>query len=67
MDLECMLCKRNINALDFRETTLLKRYISGLGKIRARTKTGLCATHQRHTAKAVKRARHLGLLSAVQK
>mgnify|MGYP001587513473 CR=1 FL=1 len=58
---------QNINDIDFRETILLKRYISSLGKIRARTKTGLCATHQRHTAKAVKRARHLGLLSAVSK
>jgi small subunit ribosomal protein S18 len=65
--MECMLCKRNINDIDFRETTLLKRYISGLGKIRARTKTGLCATHQRNIAKAIKRARHLGLLSSVSK
>jgi small subunit ribosomal protein S18 len=65
--MECVLCKRNINDIDFRETTLLKRYISGLGKIRAKTKTGLCATHQRNIAKAIKRARHLGLLSSVSK
>ena len=62
-----MLCKKNIKDIDFRDTMLLKRYISGLGKIRSRERTGLCATHQRHIAKAVKRARHVGLLSATSK
>jgi len=65
--MECYFCKRNINEIDFKETSLLKRFISGLGKIRAKTKTGLCSTHQRKTAKAIKRARHLGLLSATSK
>ncbi|MBI1984952.1 MAG: 30S ribosomal protein S18 [Candidatus Wildermuthbacteria bacterium] len=65
--MECYLCKRNINEIDYRETATLKRFISGLGKIRKRTKSGLCATHQRSVAKNVKRARHLGLLSATSK
>ncbi len=65
--MECYFCKRNINEVDFKETGLLRRFISGLGKIRARSKTGLCATHQRKTAKAIKRARHLGLILATGK
>jgi len=65
--MECYLCKKNIEDIDFKETVLLRNYISGLGKIRPKTKTGLCATHQRKIAKAVKRARHLGLLSASAK
>ncbi|OHA65978.1 MAG: 30S ribosomal protein S18 [Candidatus Wildermuthbacteria bacterium RIFCSPHIGHO2_02_FULL_49_9] len=65
--MECYLCKKNIKDIDFKETFLLRNYISGLGKIRPKRKTGLCSTHQRRIARAVKRARHLGLLSASQK
>ena len=31
-------------------------------KIDSRRKSGVCAKHQRHLAKAIKRARHLGML-----
>lgn len=65
--MECYLCKKNIKEVDFKETNFLKNYISGLGKIRPTRKTGLCATHQRGIARAIKRARHLGLLSSVSK
>ncbi len=65
--MDCYFCQRNIKEIDFKETETLKKFISGLGKIRPRKKTGLCAKHQRQLAKAVKRARCLGLLSAIEK
>ena len=65
--MECYLCKKNVKEIDFKETQLLKAYVSGMGKIRPKSKTGLCSTHQRRISKAVKRARHLGLLSATGK
>ncbi|HCM36346.1 MAG: 30S ribosomal protein S18 [Candidatus Wildermuthbacteria bacterium RIFCSPLOWO2_02_FULL_47_9c] len=65
--MECHFCKKNIRDIDFRDALTLRRFISGLGKIRKRTKTGLCATHQRKISHSVKRARHLGLLSATGK
>ncbi len=65
--MECYFCKKNIQDIDFRDTLTLRRSISGLGKIRKRAKTGLCATHQRKISRSIKRARHLGLLSAVGK
>jgi len=63
----CHFCIKNIKEIDYKETMTLKRFISGFGKIRARRRTGLCAKHQRQLARAVKRARHLGLLSATSK
>jgi len=48
--------------IDFKDTELLAKFISGLAKIRARKRTGVCASHQRKLAKAIKRARYLGLL-----
>jgi small subunit ribosomal protein S18 len=58
----CYFCQRNIQEIDFKDTELLKRFISGLAKIRAKKRTGTCARHQRKLAKAIKRARHLGIL-----
>lgn len=65
--MDCYFCQRNIKEVDFKNTGVLKNFISGLGKIRPRRKTNLCAKHQRQFATAVKRARHLGLLSAETK
>jgi small subunit ribosomal protein S18 len=58
----CFFCQRNIREIDFKDTETLRRFISGLGKIRAKKRTGVCASHQRKLAKAIKRARILGLL-----
>lgn len=64
---QCYFCKNKSALIDFKETETLKRYISGLGKIRAKNKTLLCAKHQRIISRIIKQARHLGLLSAVKK
>jgi len=61
----CYFCQRNIKEIDFKDTETLRRFISGLGKIRAKKRTGVCASHQRKLAKAIKRARILGLLPYV--
>jgi ribosomal protein S18 len=58
----CFFCQRNIKEIDFKDTLLLQRFISGLSKIRAKKRTGTCSSHQRKLARAIKRARHLGLL-----
>jgi small subunit ribosomal protein S18 len=65
--MDCYFCQRNIREIDFKNTELLKKFISGLGKIRAKKRTGVCSKHQRQVAQAIKRARHLGLLSATTK
>jgi len=65
--MDCYFCQRNIKEIDFKNTELLQRFISGLGKIRARKRTGVCSKHQRKLSKAIKRARHLGLLPYTMK
>ena len=65
--MECFFCQRNIKEIDFKEAQLLRRFISGAGKIKAKKKTGVCSSHQRTLARAIKRARFLGLLSATSK
>lgn len=58
----CYFCQKNIKEIDFKDTELLRRFISGLVKIKSKKRTGVCAKHQRQLSKAIKRARHLGLL-----
>lgn len=65
--MECYFCKQNIKEVNFENTELISRFVSALGKIKARKRTGLCAKHQKMIARAIKRARHLGLLSATGK
>jgi small subunit ribosomal protein S18 len=51
----------------YHETAALTRFINDRGKILSRTRTGVCAKHQRHLAIAVKRARHLALLPFINR
>jgi small subunit ribosomal protein S18 len=63
----CVFCKGGRRsaaaaAIDYKDTTLLRKYISDRGKIRARRVTGNCSQHQRDVAIAVKNAREMALL-----
>ena len=58
----CAFCKESAPAIDYKDTNLLRRFISDRGKIRARRVTGNCTQHQRHIATAVKNAREVALL-----
>ncbi|MCF4120567.1 30S ribosomal protein S18 [Antribacter sp. KLBMP9083] len=51
-----------IDAIDYKDTALLRKFISDRGKIRARRVTGVSVQEQRQIAKAVKNAREMALL-----
>jgi len=58
----CIFCKEKISSVDYKDTALLRKYISDRGKIRARRVSGNCTQHQRDVAIAVKNAREVALL-----
>lgn len=58
----CAFCKEGAEVIDYKDITLLRRFISDRGKIRARRVTGNCTQHQRDIAVAVKNAREMALL-----
>ncbi|MBN2386186.1 MAG: 30S ribosomal protein S18 [Anaerolineales bacterium] len=58
----CQFCIDKHLAIDYKQTDVLRRFVTEEGKIRPRRQTGTCAKHQRQLAGAVKRARHIGLL-----
>lgn len=51
-----------IEAVDYKNYTLLRKFISDRGKIRARRVTGLTPQQQRQVATAIKNAREMALL-----
>ena len=58
----CQFCKEKSTHVDYKDTTLLRKFISDRGKISARRVTGNCVQHQRDVATAVKNAREVALL-----
>ena len=56
------LTAAKIEYIDYKDTALLRKFISDRGKIRARRVTGVSAQQQREIAKAIKNAREMALL-----
>jgi len=65
--MHCFFCSQNSKTIDYKEVELLKRFISSQGKIIDPKYTGTCAKHQRMLAKAIKKARIMGLLPFVKR
>ena len=51
-----------VTDIDYKDTALLRKFISDRGKIRARRVTGVTVQEQRLIAKAIKNAREMALL-----
>ncbi len=67
MTKQCFFCSQNLKDIDYKDTEMLRRFISGQAKIVNPKHTGICAAHERLLSVAVKRARFLGLLPYVQR
>lgn len=61
----CQFCVDKNAIIDYKQSDMLRRYVTEDGKIRPRRQTGTCAKHQRELATAIKRARQLALLPFV--
>jgi len=58
----CRFCIEKVDLIDFKDVKLLMSYVPERGKILPRRISGVCATHQRMLAEAIKRARNIALL-----
>ncbi|MDO8515940.1 MAG: 30S ribosomal protein S18 [bacterium] len=64
---QCFFCSQNLMEIDYKETEMLRRFVSSQAKIINPKHTAICAKHERLLAQAVKRARFLGLLPFVRR
>ena len=58
----CLFTSLGIEEIDYKDTQLLKKYLTETGKVIPARLTGTSAKYQRQLNKAVKRARHLSLI-----
>lgn len=58
----CAFCMDKAEAIDYKDISKLKKYVTERGKILPRRISGNCAKHQRELTIAVKRARNVALL-----
>ncbi|NJP38866.1 30S ribosomal protein S18 [Alkalicoccus luteus] len=61
----CYFTVNKIKKIDYKDTELLKKFISERGKILPRRVTGTSAKYQRQLTTAVKRSRTMALLPFV--
>jgi small subunit ribosomal protein S18 len=57
-----LLANLGLSAVDYKDTSALRVFISERGKIRSRHVTGLTVQQQRQVAMAIKNAREMALL-----
>lgn len=61
----CYFTANGISKIDYKDTDLLKKFISERGKILPRRVTGTSAKYQRKLTVAIKRSRQMALLPYV--
>ena len=59
---QCFFCTSNTKIIDYKDADTLKMFMTPQSKIQTRKRTGLCASHQRLLARAVKRARVMAIV-----
>jgi small subunit ribosomal protein S18 len=59
------ISRKEIDVIDYKDTSMLQKFLSQQGKLYSRKRTGLDAQRQRELKLAVKYARYLGLLPYV--
>jgi small subunit ribosomal protein S18 len=64
-DRYCYFCVNKATYIDYKNTDVLRRFISSFGKIVPSKRSGLCASHQRKVAAEIKISRIIGLLPFV--
>ncbi|MDR2493289.1 MAG: 30S ribosomal protein S18 [Coriobacteriales bacterium] len=58
----CQFCKDDTKFIDFKDSNLLRKFMTDRGKIKPRRVTGTCTQHQHDLAVAIKRAREMALV-----
>ena len=62
---QCYFCSNKLSTIDYKDTQVLRRFMSPHAKILNHNRTGTCPKHQRMVTMALKWARHMALLPFV--
>lgn len=59
---QCYICTQTNKEVDWKNAEVLRHFLSPEYKILSPRATGTCAKHQRQVARAIKRARTMGIV-----
>lgn len=62
----CRFCADKVEFIDYKNSKLLRGFMTERGKILSRKLTGTCSKHQRELTRAIKRARSIALLPYIE-
>jgi len=63
----CRFCAEKVDYIDYKNTKVLRSYLTERGKVLPRRMTGTCARHQRELTESIKRARNIALLAFAER
>jgi small subunit ribosomal protein S18 len=58
----CRFCRDKVTRVDYKDVLTLQKLCTSQGRIFSRKRSGNCAAHQRQVKRAIKQARHIGLM-----
>lgn len=58
----CIFCVDKTEKIDYKDVAKLKKFVTEKGKMLPRRMTGVCSSHQKLLATAIKQARMVALL-----
>jgi small subunit ribosomal protein S18 len=64
---DCFFKKNDITHIDYKDVSVLKKFLNPNGRIMSSKRTGVCAKNQRNLGAAIKQARFMGLLPYINR
>ena len=67
MSKDCYFKQNGVDHIDYKDVSVLKKFINPHGRIFSTKRTGVCAKNQRKLAQAIKRARFMALMPFIER
>ncbi|MEK7593579.1 MAG: 30S ribosomal protein S18 [Patescibacteria group bacterium] len=67
MNKQCYFSQNNIKHIDYKDTEILKKFLTPHSRMMSKKRSGVSSINQRKLATAIKRARFMGLLPYVSR
>ena len=64
---DCFFKKNDITYIDYKDVSVLKKFLNPNGRILGSKRSGVCAKNQRLLSSAIKQARFMGLLPYINR
>jgi small subunit ribosomal protein S18 len=67
MNTQCFFKENNITHIDYKDVSVLKKFVNPNGRMISSRRSGVCAKNQRQLAQAIKRARFMALMPYINR